>query len=355
MTITENSPINKVIPVQQGERFSQMSIAKKLAYGAGICAMEFLSLSASLTFLAAGVTAATAAIFVAGASLCFCNTAKAKNWADYSVGFLNEGLALALCPLLYWIPVTWFDPIAKDISPEHKKNTPVLLVHGYLHNSSCWHIFKKELLKDNPDRLVFTIDLGAMPFNKSIDGTYQDRMAEKIAEIKSLTGSNSIHLVGHSMGGMVSAVYACNEAEKEDGVKVESVVTIGSPLEGTPVGQIAFEPLAKAMRTDSPLVSGTYHTFELGKYTVRTYVKESMGDRIGNIRDHVNFFHFGTTSDEFVPHPDSTICAKAKKKADPKSYKIVIQQAHVSMVFAPEVIKGTIAHINETKKAPDVI
>lgn len=328
-----------------GERWAGMSACKKFFYGAGVLVGEAVSLPVSLIFLAGGVTAASLAFFASAAAFTCCKTASAKSLANYGVAFLSEGLSLAICPLLYWIPVSWFDPISSEITEKQKNEIPVLLVHGWLHNSSAWHRFKQELLKDNPDRLVFTIDLGANPFVNSIEGTYQKKLSAKIQEIKALTNANKIHLVGHSMGGMVSSVYACNQASKENGVKVESLVTIGSPLEGTPLAKIALDRCGRAMRHDSPLVMGSIINEDTDFESVVEGGHKKLTDRIDDIRQEVRVFHFGTKGDEFVPC-SSAICSQ--KNIDSQSYKTFSRLGHVAMVFSPTVIRTTIAHINNT-------
>lgn len=329
----------------QGERWAEMPAFKKFFYGAGALVVAALALPVSLVLLAGGVVAASLVFMTSAAAFMFSKTTTAKSLANYGVVCLNESLSIAICSLLYWLPLTWFDPVSSKITEKQKSETPVLLVHGWLHNSSAWHRFRKALLKDNPDRLVFTIDLGVNPFTNSIDGTYQTKLTAKLNEIKALTNSNKIHLVGHSMGGMVSTVYACNQAAMKNGVKVESLITIGSPLEGTPLARIAPDRCGRSMRRDSPLIMGTKIKNDADSESVLEGQYKKLTDRIDDIRNEVRVFHFGTKGDAFVPC-SSAICSQ--KNIDPQSYKTFSRLGHVAMVFSPKVIQTTIAHINNT-------
>ncbi|HEX2583394.1 MAG TPA: alpha/beta fold hydrolase [Chlamydiales bacterium] len=150
-----------------------------------------------------------------------------------------------------WISLAFYRSEAPPISPG--KGKPVLLVHGYLHNSTAWYKAIEEM-REAGCGPIYTIDLG--------DGTmsgkfwsmhdYAEQVGEKVEQIKQETGSDTVALVGHSMGGVVSCLYATRYAEPNT---VTDVVTIGSPMRGSPFAYWLGEGAdGREMRVGSPLL-----------------------------------------------------------------------------------------------------
>ncbi len=157
---------------------------------------------------------------------------------------------------------------------------PILFIHGYLHNSSGWLAFRKRLKKLGVNHPFYTIDLGS-PF-QSIEA-YGEKVRKKIEEIKRDTGSKSVILIGHSMGGVVSA-FVENES-------VSHVITLGSPLEGTKLAFIGVGACIKEMKQNHPLIEKLKEKIvqSEGKYTFFG----SSGDFIILPRDSANPFGKG--------------------------------------------------------------
>jgi triacylglycerol lipase len=142
-----------------------------------------------------------------------------------------------------------FDQVKRDPkSLVHNSNSvPVILVHGYLDNSSSWVIQRYRLKKQNI-RNVFTVNMGVLPKHSIEDCT--EKLSKRIQEVKRITGSDKVILIGHSMGGVVSANYALNKA-KDENTKVTDVLTLGSPLQGTKLARIGLGKSARQMETNS--------------------------------------------------------------------------------------------------------
>lgn len=177
--------------------------------------------------------------------------------------FITLGLA-ATSPILQ----TRFDPKEKDIDPNQ---TPVLLVHGYLNNSAVWayhrYQYKKAGFKN-----VFTVDLGS-PFHSIED--YSKVVQDKIKEIREITGRNDVKLIGHSMGGVVSAHYALNHAEA-DGIEVKDLISMGAPHKGTYVGHIGIGKCTKQMCFGSDFILDLSE--KLQKSTIPHFYQGSKAD-----------------------------------------------------------------------------
>lgn len=84
---------------------------------------------------------------------------------------------------------------------------------------------------------IYTIDLGS-PF-LSIE-EYAEKVKEKAKQIAHETGHTKLALIGHSMGGLVSAYYAIHLAPEGS---IRSVITLGSPMQGTKVAFFGVGPI----------------------------------------------------------------------------------------------------------------
>jgi pimeloyl-ACP methyl ester carboxylesterase len=79
-----------------------------------------------------------------------------------------------------------------------------------------------------------------------------DELVAAVERTLSQTGANKVHLVGHSLGGVVIA-----QAIAGGGLvgMVDTVITLGSPFGGSPwAGLLPFGDLLRALRPSSPLL-----------------------------------------------------------------------------------------------------
>lgn len=105
----------------------------------------------------------------------------------------------------------------------------VILIHGYLHDEGCWKHWVKELL-----------DQGMNVYIPRLDRFHRHGIADYTSKVKSFIERDieapmrdgnfdqaPIHLIGHSMGGMV----ACDLARQKPKA-FESLTSLGAPLHG---------------------------------------------------------------------------------------------------------------------------
>jgi pimeloyl-ACP methyl ester carboxylesterase len=182
---------------------------------------------------------------------------------------------------------------------------PILLVNGYLSFGSIWQYIRKELVK-NGFGPIYTMNIGS---GKSIM-TYATEVQKKVKEIQIETGRNDIAFVGHSKGGLVSSFFAADLAN-ETGAQVTDVVTIGSPLSGTPVAYIGIGRDAHEMRSDSE-----FHR----------YLRDRM-----ELINTTRFFHAASETDEIVPHASSLIGKMAER------HLLLKDTGHLSLVFSSRI------------------
>ncbi len=189
-----------------------------------------------------------------------------------------------LCQLIHWTHAMTFEGFAllgvailRFLPKREKaipgKGRPILLVHGYINHGSAW-AFQKQYLQKAGLGPIYAINLGH-PF-RSIR-TFAEKVKVKAEEIAKETGRKDLILVGHSMGGLVSAWYATQLAPSDT---VTDVVTIGSPFIGTPMARIGLGRSAREMQRGSPFLHE---------------LKAAM-----NQHPEINFRHIATRADQLV-------------------------------------------------------
>lgn len=192
-----------------------------------------------------------------------------------------------------------------------KENTgegiPILMINGYLSFGSTWDFQARGL---NGAKLgpVHTMNIGS---GKSIR-TYADEVAEKVDRICKEHGTDKIILVGHSKGGLVISHYTTALAQKRN-VNVTAVITIGSPLQGTPVAHVGIGHDAGQMKPDSH------------------FIQELTGLRT-NYNGNTRFYHIASRTDEIVPFHSAL-----PENADEKRQLVLNDAGHLGLVFDSRV------------------
>lgn len=187
------------------------------------------------------------------------------------------------------------------------RGRPILLVHGYLHDSSAWIYHKRKLVKDGFGP-IYTLNLGH-PF-RSIR-RYAEKVKHKAEQIERETNRSDLILIGHSMGGLVCSLYATRLAPART---VTDVITIGSPLAGTHMAKLGLGPDAREMERDSVLL-------------------KELQEEIKNC-SHTRFYHIATKTDQLViPHTSALV-------GDHLERQFLIEDiGHVTLLFSPRVAR----------------
>lgn len=218
----------------------------------------------------------------------------------------------ALCVFLF----TYLINFTKWNPRKRASQTPVLLVHGYLHNSSAWILFRNRLNTAGVED-VYTINLGT-PLG-SIEH-HAATIQKKLKEIKEISGRSDIILIGHSMGGLASAYYATHLAAPGT---VKKVITLGSPLHGSKLGYLGFHHVAKQMRLGSEFTKGVLARMKVAK--------------------HIQFLHIGSRYDLFViPHTSCFV----QNEPNHRNSEFVV--GHLSLLFSSQVLKVVVKCIRGT-------
>lgn len=148
---------------------------------------------------------------------------------------LLEAVCLFLSVLQH--PLGWFE--TRETPAEYGNGTPVLLLHGLFQDRACWlwtgfRLRRRGLLN------VYAINLP--PWHELEELT--ERVARKVDELRHATGSDKVHLVGHSMGGMIARNFVQLRGGAE---KVASCTLLGSPNHGSKLAPFALTRLGRLL------------------------------------------------------------------------------------------------------------
>ena len=141
---------------------------------------------------------------------------------------------------------------ASSSSPPVKAATasttrPVLLVHGFAGTKSSWSSVAHTL----GARGLTVEAMSYPPLGTSVQ-QLADRLVAEVERILCRTGADKVHLVGHSLGGVVIAQAI---ADRRLEGRVDTVITLGSPFGGSPwAGVLPFVEIVRALRPGSPVL-----------------------------------------------------------------------------------------------------
>lgn len=148
-------------------------------------------------------------------------------------GQAREVASTVLAAAIY--PLGWLDGgpggrVRSVPGPRRMLANPVLLVHGYLSNKSNWYRVERDL------RAAGFSEIHAMNYS-SRHADLEDLSADCVRrahEVMAATGSDRIHLVGHSLGGIV-----IRDAVTKRGLsEAATVATVASPHGGCDLARL---------------------------------------------------------------------------------------------------------------------
>lgn len=126
--------------------------------------------------------------------------------------------------------------------------TPIILVHGLVDNRSIFTLLRRTLRRRGFGR-VLTLNYSPFTHDVRAAAARLERLVEKTCEE---TGYERVHVVGHSLGGIVARWYV----QRMGGdARVHTLCTLGSPHAGTDTARLMPTPLARQLRRGSPLMA----------------------------------------------------------------------------------------------------
>ncbi|MFC5950516.1 esterase/lipase family protein [Pseudonocardia lutea] len=126
--------------------------------------------------------------------------------------------------------------------------TPVLLIHGIMDNRSVFTVFRRALRRRGFGAVhainysILTDDLRSAA----------RAVGEHVARLREATGADRVHIVGHSLGGVIARYYVQRLGGSEF---VDTLVTLGSPHTGSNTAHLLPTPLARQLRPGSEVMA----------------------------------------------------------------------------------------------------
>ncbi len=122
----------------------------------------------------------------------------------------------------------------------------LILVHGLYHNPSAWLIFRNRLHKAGFKNIFI---MHYRSFFTSFEDTIK-KFEKFVAEARQEVPDQPVFLIGHSLGGLLSRVYA----ERAQGCAIPAaVITLGSPHQGSKLAAFGLGKLASSLLYRGPL------------------------------------------------------------------------------------------------------
>lgn len=125
--------------------------------------------------------------------------------------------------------------------------TPILLVHGIIDNQSVFTLLRRGLRRRGFDR-VSTMNYSILTGDVRVAAA---RLAQEVEALVAETGYERIHVIGHSMGGLIARYYVTRLGGD---ARVHTLVTLGSPHGGTFSAYAWPGSLTRQLRPGSPLL-----------------------------------------------------------------------------------------------------
>jgi triacylglycerol lipase len=137
--------------------------------------------------------------------------------------------------------------ISRQDRPRPGCTRAVLLVHGFGGDKSSWTLVADALRAEG-----LSVDtMSYAPVGNSVE-QLAERLVAEVGQLLSRSGAQKVHLVGHSLGGVIIA-QAMSDPRLTG--RVDTVITLGSPFGGSPwAGLLPFFEIPRALRPGSPLL-----------------------------------------------------------------------------------------------------
>lgn len=126
---------------------------------------------------------------------------------------------------------------------------PILLVHGIVDNHSIFTVMDRALRRRGfSDLSSFDYGLFTSDLRRAADD-----LGEAIEELTRRSGYDRVHVIGHSLGGLMARYYIQRRSGHE---RVQTLVTLGTPHQGTLLaraGQVL--PLVRQLTPESDVIN----------------------------------------------------------------------------------------------------
>lgn len=126
--------------------------------------------------------------------------------------------------------------------------TPIVLVHGIFDNRSIFALLRRGLRRRG---FGSTYALNYNALTDDIRGVAM-RLGDLVQDVCDETGHDQVHVIGHSMGGLIGR-YLVQRLGGDD--TVHTLVTLGTPHQGTLSARLVPITVARQMRAGGDLIT----------------------------------------------------------------------------------------------------
>jgi predicted alpha/beta hydrolase family esterase len=179
------------------------------------------------------------------------------NWLDLFRAWLGE---TCTAPRVF----CWRQPFRPNAVPDHlpaNGRRGVVFIHGFICNRGLWTPWLQRLREQ--DRAFVAVSLE--PVFGSIDD-YVATIDAAVQRVSAATGQPPV-LICHSMGGLVARAWLRKAADDR---RVHRVITIGTPHQGTWLGQFSHVTNGAQMRLESRWLQQLRQEEPPGRYALFT-------------------------------------------------------------------------------------
>lgn len=125
--------------------------------------------------------------------------------------------------------------------------TPIVLVHGWVDNRAVWTFLRRALRRRGFGRVV-TMNYNVLTHDVPKAAYRLGRLVDRLC---AETGYERVHVVGHSMGGIVARYYV----QRMGGdARVHTLATLGTPHAGTLAAHLFVGRAVAQLRPGSPVL-----------------------------------------------------------------------------------------------------
>ena len=225
----------------------------------------------------------------------------------------------------FWAPLEYFRRTGCNIfflEPYDPKKTPILFVHGAAGSPQDWRCFIQHLDRSRYQPWVFYYPSGAR-----LDTIYF-LLQTKLYELHRKYDFETLYVVAHSMGGLVSRAAIIESSTFSDSIGL--FVSISSPWGG--------EQRAKTGVEKSPAVIPSWKDVEPDSPFIQRIFAQKLDP---SIRYYLFFGHKGGGS-LFRQNNDNTVTLESMldPRAQTDALKVIgLNEDHVSILCSPEMLR----------------
>ncbi len=242
--------------------------------------------------------------------------------AAYPLGLIEEAVEFA--PLLH-VPRPVDNP--RFHANPGACHIPVFLVHGYGHNHSGYWLLKSRL-KRAGFRHVYTLNYNPLLHDVASAAT---RLRHRVEQVCAGLDHPYIHIVGHSMGGIVARYYVQRLGGHAHAIRV---ITIASPHQGT-----------YAANLPAILLGRTARQLRYASRFIRSLNEDD------TVPHHVHWTSIYSPQDELVvPGESARLCPSVFNAEN----VCLPGEGHMSLLLSNRVMRLILDRLSDTHALPEL-